>query len=193
MYSFATKIRRNRDLWYVMQVKAGKEPEIKKRLYGKEKEYHIKDLIIPEALEIEEELINEEDKYRYKTFLGYVFIKLCLDYSKYTDILAIDDIYRFLGSLYKDRKNLIYIPSFVPEKQVKNVKKYLNYQTKMIKKHRFKINDLVIIKDGDLAGLEGKIVEIKNDYAKINPIMFQKIVKVSLNNLSHMLKLQTSV
>jgi len=190
---FSTEIKRHADLWYVMQVRAGRELEIKKKLVGEENDYKIKDLIIPEAIEVEHDLVDDDDKNRYKMFLGYIFIKICLDYSKYTDILSIEDIYRFLGSLYKKEKNLIYIPSFVPEREVKNVKKYLNYQTKISKKNLFKIGDTVIIKDGDLANLEGVIIEIKNDNAKINPRLFQKPVRVSINKLIHASNLQNSV
>ena len=185
MNFFSTKVKEKKDSWYVMQVKAGKEPNIKKHLTEKNI-FGIKELIVPEPLDIK--IKTDDDKElrdRYKHFMGYVFVKLSLDYLTYVQILEIDNIYRFLGNLYrKKNKKIMYTPMFIREKEIKRVKSYLFDGAKKKEKEIFNIGDKVKIKDGDLANIEGKVVEVNDDQVKLVPQLFlQKIIKVSSKNL----------
>lgn len=174
--------------WYVMQVRAGKEPNIKQHLIEIENDYGIQDLIVPEPLNIEIKAeYDKEIRDRYKHLMGYMFVKLNLEYSNYIQILQVENIYRFLGNLCRIDKNIVmYTPMFVREREIENVRTYLFDGIKKTEKIEFNIGDKVKIKDGDLIGIEGKIIDINDSYVKIMPESFlQKVIKVSADNLIH--------
>ena len=186
--TFASKLNNTVDKWYAIYVRAGKEKDIKTSILKRTDFLEVKDIIIPEPVKAGKNLtlFEEELNERHINFLGYIFIKLILNASKYNTILEMDFIYRFLGSVFCTKKAVFYVPSVIPQKEIDNVKKYLNCTPQSVLKYQseFKMFQDVMIKRGGLSEIRGKIVELTNSYAIILPsIMLQHPIKVALNNL----------
>ena len=142
--------------WYILLVKQGYEQFILNQL--KEKE---------DDLMVDELKIN-------KKLSGYIFIR-SIEISKQqaVEFLSFEGVIKFLGM----KKN--------------GPKKFSNSQIKTLNKEEkqeseikfFKIGDYVIIKQGDLSGIEGYILEIKKRIVKIKSIFFQKVIKIKLRDI----------
>ena len=146
-------------MWYAFIVNEGREQNVKRELEAQREELELKELIVPEI----------DLKNKYSTFTGYVFLKLDLNDEKFNKILDTKNICSFLGNVGLD--------------EIKNIKKHISGKDVIINRN-FKINDLVLIKQGDLADIKGKIIKIDKNYATISPENFcSNFVKVSIKDL----------
>jgi transcription antitermination factor NusG len=179
--------------WYVLVVKAGKEPFIKRALLD-DGELKVEDLIIPDRQDlILSKLRNKDFKHiyaemqeRYKLFLGYFFLKVFLSQDVYRKILSIDDVYHFLGKSVVKSNHRIHSPLPIDNDEIRTVKNYLTLKKIEVKPvtKKFEVNEEVTIVNGDLSDVKGKIIQITNGYAKIMPLsFFHKIINVPLSHL----------
>jgi transcription antitermination factor NusG len=177
--------------WYAMLVRMGKEQTIKQNIL-KSKKLKIDDIVIPEPINSMVEENDEEAK--YKILLGYIFIKLKLDVDSYQELLEIESVYRFLGvvkvktRLISNTRYMIFIPHRIVERQIVNLKKFLNGDKKETKEKRneFNVGDEIEIISGDLASICGVIKEISDSYAYITPLkFFTQTIKVPLKKIIH--------
>ena len=175
--------------WYAIMVQSGREVEIKNKLKTKCGK-SILEMIVPEP-EISQivTIIRDEEadeKNRYKYFKGYIFLKTIMSNKVYGSILSIESIYKFLGTTYHSDNIHQNVPSKIPDKEIGTVKKYLKGKIKQINDLDFSINDVVEIKNGDLARVRGTIMEMSNGYAKIMPEnLFKNKIKVQIENLTY--------
>lgn len=175
---FSNRTIKDTESWYAILVRAGREPSIKQQLLSLEKELEFSDLIVPEPH-------NLSDYERYKNFSGYIFLKVLLDFIRYTTLLQLEYVYRFLGSIHILGDEICYIPSLIPEEQISNVRNYLNGKTEPVKKEfAFNVGDEVEITSGDLASLKGSVISLTNNYACILPkSIFGQTVKVPVERV----------
>ena len=168
------------DQWYVMAVRMGKEPYVKQKILSNNDEFEVKDFLTPEPPAVKTNFIflDEDINERYKWLLGYLFIKIKLDYTRYYKILSIDNVYRFLffsGSS---------TPANVNEDQIDSLRDYLTGKNSNKKKSMFNLGQEVVIKSGDLADIQGKILQLTKTHVTILPsIGIQHPIRVSLNNV----------
>jgi transcription antitermination factor NusG len=173
--------RNKKPCWYALVVYIGKEADVKKEIL-KLKELSIEEIVIPEKL-LPDEDIGLEAGELHKYFLGYIFIKTLLDLDVYHGILQTVGIFRFLGTVKTIGKFNVYYPSPIKEKEIENVKDFLI--GKHLKTIKFKIDDIVEIKKGDLAEVKGKVIEIGQKHVKILPDnFFQKVIVVPIENVA---------
>ena len=180
---FTEKLR-SQELWYAILVRMGRENSVKDQILEKEKELVPADLIVPE--QPKNYLTDRDMTERYKDFSGYIFIKLMMNIFRYNILLQLDNVYRFLGTVHSDGKLVFYVPSYIPEQQINNVKRYLKGETDIKKstKTTFSIGDKVEIISGDLASIQGKIVSLSNNTACISPeCFFGQTIKVPLEKV----------
>jgi len=173
------KLERNKECWYILSVSFGQEVNVKKKLLTKKLD--LKEVIAPEPL------INDKDVDIYKYFLGYTFVKLQLDIDKYFEILEIENVFRFLGSvLAVTKKKCVYIPTKAPEREMCNVRDYLTGARRLNDISEFKVHDRIVVTKGDLSSIKGKILEIKKGYVKVLPeAFFQNVIIVPLTSIAH--------
>lgn len=164
------RLHHDTDHWYVMLVKMGREAEVKECILSEECTKEIKEIIAPEPYSV---FFNDETgeniETRYKHFLGYIFLKTNLSLEKYQTLLSFSSVYRFLGSLEdsKDKKMKYYIPSRIPEEQIKKLKNYLNGYEEENFSSKLKIGSSIEITSGDLASIKGEIISLTDKYATI--------------------------
>jgi transcription antitermination factor NusG len=145
--------------WYILLTKQGFESSIKDSVCDCMKE-----------LCIEEVLISEE-------FSGYVFIRsIEISQQCVRFLLSVDGVLKFLGKKYVNGKIL---PQRFKNYEINKLK----LQTKKRTNETFQIGDQVIIKQGDLADIEGQIIEIKKRIVKIKPTIFHKIVRAKIQDI----------
>lgn len=145
--------------WYILLVKQGFETSIKESLD--------KSL---EDLQIEEVLVSED-------LSGYVFIRsIEILHESLHNFLNLNGALRFLGSKRIEGKVTLkrFCNSEINRLSIRPIKHV---------KGKYHIGDQVIIRHGDLADIEGKIVEIKKRIVKIKPIIFHKIVRARLQDI----------
>jgi transcription antitermination factor NusG len=143
--------------WYILLVNPGFEHTIKEQLLQKQKE-----------LSFQEVLISDEH-------LGYVFVRsIEINQQDIKGFLAIESTLRFLGT----KK----CPEKFTTAQIKKLS-VANVELKPTKQIQFKVGDHVVVKNGDLADIDGEIVELKKRVVKIKPVYFQKIIKVKIQDI----------
>jgi transcription antitermination factor NusG len=158
---------------YIVQTRVGREEEVKEKLIEKTDEFGIIKITSPSL----------DQKYYSKFFLGYLFVKMQLDYVRYSNILQIENVYKFLGKYHKHNGDIFYIPQSISEKAMQSIETFLFLKEKC-KKLRFKIGDTVIIKEGHLSNIKGQIIDLNCTSAKIKPKELHKVINVSLTNLT---------
>jgi transcription antitermination factor NusG len=158
---------------YIVQTRIGKEEEVKDKLIEKTDEFGIIKIVSPSL----------DQKYYSKFFLGYLFVKMQLDYMRYSNILQIENVYKFLGKYHKNNGNIFYIPQSITEKDMQSIETFLFLKEKCKRLH-FKVGDTVIIKEGHLSNVRGQIVDLNCTSAKIKPKELHKVINVSLTNLN---------
>lgn len=181
---FMSKLHSQKELWYAILVRIGREVSVKEQILKNEKELTLIDLIVPELPK--NYLTDADMTTRYKNFSGYIFIKLIMDIIHYNILLQLENVYRFLGTVHSDGKLAFYIPSYIPQQQIDNVKRYLKggLDNKKLIKNNFTIGNKVEIISGDLASIQGKIVSLTNNTACISPeCFFGQTIKVSLEKI----------
>jgi len=178
--------------WYAMLVRMGKEKTIKQHILKSDVE--IDDIIIPEPPQKATE--DEEFNLRYMILLGYIFVKTKLNVDSYQQLLKIESVYRFLGSIrfisdipsVVSMTSTIYFPCRIMEYQIVNLKKYLNgeYKEEIDEKSMFNLGDDVEIISGDLSSVHGKISNLVGNYAYITPQkFFTQTIKVPIKKIAH--------
>lgn len=178
-------IKRHEEAWFALVVRPGRETDIKNNINGiNEDELQVVDMVIPEPLEGRRK--KEEEANRYKYFLGYVFIKINLTAKKINTFLKMEYVYRFLENVARENKNIT-SPAMIPDKQMQNLKMYLDGSGMITNKHsEFKIGDDVEIVSGDLHGIRGKIMSLSNTYAGLLAKKgFNQIIKVPVGRIAH--------
>jgi transcription antitermination factor NusG len=172
--------------WYALVVYMGKEKEIRQKLLAVPG-LNISDTVIPENLfDKTDDDLGVEAFELYQYYLGYMFINFTLSLDTYHRVLEVPSVYRFLGELVKTKTHFIYIPSKVKEKEIDIVKNYLSGK-KYLKCLKFKPHDNVLIKKGDLADIQGSIIEVGKTHVKIlpNSTFFTKTIIVPIENVVH--------
>ena len=154
--------------WYAISVLNGKEQEVGEELLAR---FKIKEMLIPVM-----EAVDEFDDI-YKYFSGYIFVKLCLTPNLYNHMADMNCV-KFLG------KTRTLLPAAIPKTDINQVKRYIDKNKKNSKKIKIKIDDEVVIKSGDLASVQGKVIEISKRHAKVSPNYLLNTIKVPLNNLA---------
>lgn len=143
--------------WYILLVQQGFEQFVKEQLNSRQKELFFN------------EIQTSED------YSGYVFVRSNeLSQQQVKSFLVVEGALKFLGS----KKN--------PQKFTTLQIKKLNVSNTELKPKNtpiFKIGDHVIIKHGDLADIDGEIVELKKRIVKIRPTFFSKIVKARVQDI----------
>ncbi|MDD5650315.1 MAG: hypothetical protein PHF86_07865 [Candidatus Nanoarchaeia archaeon] len=143
--------------WYILLVHQGFEQLIKEQLSSKQKELSFSEISISNELS------------------GYVFIRsIEIDQQSAKSFLATEGTLKFLG------------PNKHPQKFTTAQIKKLNVADVELKAQRqteFKIGDHVIIKHGDLADIDGVIIELRKRIVKIRPSYFSKIVKARVQDI----------
>ena len=145
--------------WYILLVRQGFEVSIKNRLLAKKEELNIDDVLVSDDLS------------------SYIFIN-CVDINQntYHSFLCFEGVIKFLGMKRVEGKN-------VPQQfSTKDINK-LSEQPKPEQKTTFQLGDQVKIKQGDLADIEGELVEIGKRIVKIKPVIFQKIVRARIQDI----------
>jgi transcription antitermination factor NusG len=144
--------------WYILLVRQGFENSIKEQLEHFSKE-----------LKIDEILVSDE-------LTGYIFIRTIeISSERIAKIQNLDGFLRFLGT---KKVEGFYIPQLFGSRAINKLNKQPKPQEK-----KFKLGDLVVIKQGDLSDIQGEIVEIKKRIVKIKPEFFHKIVRVKIQDI----------
>jgi transcription antitermination factor NusG len=173
------RLEKNKETWYILSVSFGKEQDVKTKILNMQRDIGLLDIIAPEP-------IKDAESDIYKYFLGYTFLKLFLTVEKYSNILELESVFRFLGSLATINKRHVYIPYHVSDKDMRSVKEYLSGRKILEAKNAIKINDRVIIIKGDLTNIKGKVIEINKSQVKVLPeIFFQNVIVVPTTSVAH--------
>lgn len=174
--SFYNKIDQEAVKWYALVVIAGREQEMKD-LYLSSKELDVQDAISMESD------VQAED------LSGYVFLKMKMNIKKFGIIMENECVLRFIGKPYGDYSTKTYIPDVISEADINKIKTsaFIKPQTiaeKKKSKKKLKVGDEVVIIEGDLASIRGKIIEIGVRKIKIEPESFLgKIITVTHKNI----------
>jgi transcription antitermination factor NusG len=145
--------------WYILLAKQGFENSIKEDIHICKEEFSIEDILVSEELS------------------GYVFIRSieisndCLHF-----LLSINGVVKFLGKKHENGKTLL-------QKFSNSEIDKLRLQPKKNMREVFQIGDQIIIKRGDLADIEGRIIEIKKRIVKIQPTIFHKVVRARIQDI----------
>ena len=156
--------------WYVLVVRSGFEETILKELLSKKIDFGINEIMFSVS------------------FSGYLFIQMEVEPSSFSGILETENVIKFLGEkkeYIEGRK--VSLPKQITYKEALKLKEVkdenLNIDTKEV---QFKIGDFVVVKQGDLTDVQGKIVDIKKRFVRIKPEMFtNKVVKVRLQDIGY--------
>jgi len=170
--SFFTRLSM-RSMWFGMLVKMGKEANVKNA--------------IGDILCLEDSVVpNIGLSCNHRDLAGYVLIKLIMDVYSYNILLQLDYVYRFLGSINVEGKNIYYLPQRIPEEQISNIKRYLNGHEVHHEKKCFSIGDEIQIKSGDLINIKGKVISMNDNYVNIMPQIatFSQVIKVPVEKCS---------
>jgi transcription antitermination factor NusG len=145
--------------WYILIVQQGYEPTIKQKIEETNIDYPIEEVAITIDMP------------------GYVFIRSAeMCQQSVRKFLSLDGSIKFLGS----KKNNIFIPEKFNNRDINKLS--IHPETIIIKKS-FCVGDFIIIKRGDLADIQGQIIEIKKRIVKIKPTIFHKIVRTRIQDI----------
>jgi transcription antitermination factor NusG len=149
--------------WYILLVRTGFEQQIKEQLVLRKLEFKIDEV----ALSCE--------------FPGYIFIKSKFKDNNTYNFLEIENTIKLLGkkTCIVNGKRMIQ-PEMFSSEQIEKLSLVKDQQTKKI---AITVGDNVIVKKGDLVDIQGRVVEIKKRIIKIQPDLFQKIIKVSIQDV----------
>lgn len=140
--------------WFILLVRQGFEVVVKEQLSTKTKELHIEEVLISNELP------------------GYVFIRsIEIPHNLIYEFTNLDGVFKFLGV----KKNQ-------PQKFCNSEINKLRIPQKK-QKCVFQIGDHVIIKQGDLADIQGDIIELGKRVVKIKSTMFKKIVRSKIQDI----------
>ena len=177
---FSQRLTTGKLAWYVLLVRAGKEVDVRDKIYRNKDLFEVEEMVVPEPT-----TFSEEE--RYKILLGYVFLKFKLSLPVYHNILGLDAVYRFLGKVYTTNTEYYYSPCHIPEHQINNVKTFLSGDAVSQEKKQleFSIGSEVQIVEGDLTSIRGTVVSLTGQYVNIMPkTFFTQVIKVPLSKVA---------
>lgn len=173
----------NRDDWYAIHVRAGRETTVKEKILANQR-VNVVEVVAPEA---RCELMEDEPG-RHKCLLGYMFVKFMMNIDAYHYLLDVEDVYRFLGFLYRNKstRERVYIPRYIPETQINNVKTFLEgREEKENKGPLFSIGDEVEIVDGELSSVRGTVTEMNSTHVSLlSRSFFNQVIKVPFGRVA---------
>jgi transcription antitermination factor NusG len=130
---------------------------------------------------VKEQLLSKQKYLKFKEVMtndlpGYVFVRTKEIKDQVNDYLVFDGVLKFLGISREG-------PQEFTTEQIRN----LNVSNIELKReHRsFKKGDHVIIKKGDLADIDGTVVEVRKRVLRIQPAIFHKIIKVRVQDVDY--------
>lgn len=146
-----------RSRWYILLVRQGFESLVKEQLLSKQK-----------YLKFKEVMTND--------LPGYIFVRTKEIKDRVNDYLVFDGVLKFLG-ISKEG------PQEFTTEQIRN----LNVSNIELKREQrsFSKGDHVIIKKGDLADIDGTVVEVRKRVLRIQPAIFHKIIKVRVQDVDY--------
>lgn len=145
--------------WYILIVQQGYELTIKQKIEETSIEYPVEEVEVTVDMP------------------GYVFIRsVYMCQQSVRKFLSLDGSIKFLGL----KKNNVFIPKKFSNREISKLS--VHQQTVTVKKV-FCVGDYIIIKRGDLADIQGQIIEIKKRIVKIKPTIFHKIVRTRIQDI----------
>lgn len=152
--------------WYILQVKSGKEAEVKNELLRRG---------VQAVVPIENRLIRRSRKWitkEYVVFVGYVFIKIMYTWSQYYILSGINGVIRLLGG------------GKHPEPLMPSEVEWVQKLTEILKEP-----SVLKLTDNGYEIISGVLKDLQNNIVKIERRYRRAIVKLTLGGKETVIKL----
>jgi transcription antitermination factor NusG len=138
---------------------------------------------------VSNKLVDSKSILLSESMPGYLFLKFELTPDLLANFLDVEGTVKFLGKkTISLKKREIIIPEAITKKQILKIFNVENELAEDNEQYDYKINDEIYIKNGDLSGIQGTIVELKKHFVRIKPKNFvnnERLIKVSLKDINY--------
>jgi len=154
--------------WYVVKAVSGRESSIKELIHaqikGRKLEAYVGEMLIP-AERITEVKRGKKVSTERKLYPGYIYVEMTLNNNVLDTIKSVDGVTGFLGA---DPRNPDPLTVAEAEQIIKVAKAQSpEEQRQALVQIPFQLDDMVKVKEGTFAGMEGVVAEINAQKGEI--------------------------